>query len=221
MKIKQLFFLLITTTLFAVTPVAAQTNVQKAKTILDNLSKAYKNHKSIKADFTITTTNPDKTKVSQKGTIWVKKKFFKIDMADQEIICDGKTIWTWQKEVNEVQIKNYTPSSKEIQPSELFTIWEQGFNYAWVSSSTQAGKKIDEIDLVPKDGKEGKDYSKVKLYVDAASKKIVSASIIKKNGVIITYTLNSQDTSQKLNKNDFKMDTKAKQNAGAEIVDLR
>lgn len=220
MKIKQLFFLLIAASFFAV-PVQAQNNVQKAKTILDKLSKTYKSHKSIKADFTITTTNPDKTKMSQKGTIWVKKKFFKIAMSDQEIMCDGKTIWTWQKEVNEVQIKNYTPSSREIQPSELFTIWEQGFNYAWVGVSTQAGKKIDEIDLVPKDGKEGKDYSKVKLFVDGSSNKIISAVIIKKNGVKITYSITNQDTSQRLSKGDFKMDTKAKQKAGAEIVDLR
>lgn len=220
MKIKQLFFLLLTTTLFAA-PLSAQNNVQKAKNILDKLSKTYKSHKSLKAEFTITTTNPDKSKMSQKGTIWVKKKFFKIDMRDQEIVCDGKTIWTWQKEVNEVQIKKYNPSSREIQPSELFTIWEQGFNYVWAGNTTVGGKKLDVIDLVPKDGKEGKDYSKVKLNVDASTSKIVSCSIIKKNGVTITYTINSQDTNQRLNRSYFKMDTDAKQKAGAEIVDLR
>lgn len=220
MKLKQLFFLLFATTLLA-TPVSAQNNVQKAKKILDKLSKTYKSHKSIKAEFTITTTNPDKSRISQKGTIWVKKKFFKIDMRDQEIVCDGKTIWTWQKEVNEVQIKNYKPSKREIQPSQIFTIWEQGFNYVWAGTATMNGKKVDVIDLVPKDGKEGKDYSKVKLYVDASKNQLLSATIIKKNGVKITYTINSQSTKQRLTRSNFKMDTKAKQKAGAEIVDLR
>lgn len=220
MKIKQLFFLLITTTLFAA-PLSAQNNVQKAKKILNKLSKTYKNHKSIKADFTITSVNPDKSKMSQRGTIWVKKKFFKIAMSDQVIMCDGKTIWTWQKEVNEVQIKNYNPSSREIQPSQLFTIWEQGFNYVWAGTATKGGKKVDVIDLVPKDGKEGKDYSKVKLYVNSAAYQITSATIIKKNGVKITYTINSQTTKERLTKSNFKMNVKAKQKAGAEIVDLR
>lgn len=220
MKIKQLFFLLILTT-FLAAPLSAQNNVQKAKNILNKLSKTYKAHKSIKADFTITTINRDKTKMSQGGTIWVKKKFFKIAMSDQVIMCDGKTIWTWQKEVNEVQIKNYKPSSREIQPSQLFTIWEQGFNYVWAGTSTQAGKKVDVIDLAPKDGKEGKDYSKVKLYVNKALNQIVSATIIKKNGMKVTYTINNQSTKERLTKSDFKMDTKAKQKAGAEIVDLR
>jgi outer membrane lipoprotein-sorting protein len=220
MKIKQLFFLLITTTVLAA-PLSAQTNIQKAKKILNKLSKPYKSHKSIKAGFTITTTNPDKSKMSQKGTIWVKKKFFRIDMRDQEIMCDGKTIWTWQKEVNEVQIKKYAPSSREIQPSQLFTIWEQGFNYLWAGKVTQGGVKADVIDLVPKTGKEGRDYSKVKLYVDGSKNQIMSATIIKKNGVKISYTLTSQNTKQRLTKANFKMDTKAKQKAGAEIVDLR
>jgi outer membrane lipoprotein-sorting protein len=220
MKIKQLFFLLITTTLLA-TPMSAQTNVEKAKKILNKLSKTYKAHKSIKASFTITTTNPDKSKMSQKGTIWVKKKFFRIDMRDQEIMCDGKTIWTWQKEVNEVQIKDYKPSSREIQPSQIFTIWEEGFKYVWVGKATQAGKNVEVIDLVPNNGKEGRDYSKVKLYVDGAKNQIESATIIKKNGVKISYIINSQSTKDRLTKANFKMDVKAKQKAGAEIVDLR
>lgn len=220
MKIKQLFFLAITTTLLA-SPLAAQTNIQKAKTILDKLSKTYKSHKSIVANFTITTVNRDKSKMSQKGTIWVKKKFFRIDMRDQEIMCDGKTIWTWQKEVNEVQIKKYAPSSREIQPSQIFTLWEEGFNYIWVGKATQYGKNVDVIDLIPKDGREGKDYSKVKLNVDGSKNEIVSATIIKKNGMKVSYVINSQNTKQRLNKGNFKMDVKAKQKAGAEIVDLR
>lgn len=220
MKIKQLFFLAITTTLLA-SPLAAQTNIQKAKTILDKLSKTYKSHKSIVANFTITTVNRDKSKMSQKGTIWVKKKFFRIDMRDQEIMCDGKTIWTWQKEVNEVQIKKYAPSSREIQPSQIFTLWEEGFNYIWVGKATQYGKNVDVIDLIPKDGREGKDYSKVKLNVDGSKNEIVSATIIKKNGIKVSYVINSQNTKQRLNKGNFKMDVKAKQKAGAEIVDLR
>lgn len=220
MKIKQLFFLLFATTFFAA-PLSAQDNVKKAKSILDKLSKTYKNHKNIKAVFTITTENPDKSKTSHNGTIWVKKKAFKIEMADQEIICDGTTIWTWQKEVNEVQIKKYTPSSKEIQPSEIFTLWESGFDYVWAGNVTVGGKKLDVIDLVPQTGKEAKDYSKVKLNVDATTNSIVSCTIIKKNGVKITYTINSQVTNERIGKSHFKMDVEAKRKAGAEIIDLR
>eukprot|EP00389_Voromonas_pontica_P001157 GDKH01001719.1.p1 GENE.GDKH01001719.1~~GDKH01001719.1.p1 ORF type:complete len:98 (+),score=9.13 GDKH01001719.1:329-622(+) len=82
-------------------------------------------------------------------------------------------------------------------------------------------KKLDVIDLVPQSGKEGKDYSKVKLNVDAATSTIVSCTIIKKNGVKITYTINSQVTNQRISKSHFKMDVEAKRKAGAEVIDLQ
>lgn len=219
MKIKHLFFLALATVLMAA-PAVAQDNVKKAKTILNKLSKTYKGHKNVKAVFAIVTENPDKTKNTQKGTIWVKGKSFRIDMTDQEIVCDATTIWTWQKEVKEVTVKKYKPSAKEIQPSEIFTLWEKGFDYLWVETVTEGGVSLDVIDLVPSQGKETKDYSKVKLKVDAAKQRIVSCTIIKKNGVKMTYSITSQEKNLSLAKDFFKMDVEAKKKEGNEVVNL-
>jgi outer membrane lipoprotein carrier protein len=221
MKIKPLFFFIFISIFAAATPAQGQDNVKKAKDILNKLSKNYKGYKSIKAGFTITSENVDKTKVSQAGTIWIKHKAFKIEMSDQDIVCDGSTIWTAQKEVLEVTIKDYKPTDNEIQPAEIFSLWEKGFDYVWTEKVTEGGKSLDVIDLVPSTGKESKDYSKVKLKVDAASNTIVSCTIIKKSGVKISYTLTSQAKNPKLDKNFFEMDTEAKKKAGYAIVDLR
>lgn len=48
-------------------------------------------------------------------------------MDGQEIYCDGKTMWTYLKDANEVQISNYNPKSSDINPSEIFTVYEKGF----------------------------------------------------------------------------------------------
>lgn len=220
MKIKHLFFIVFALGMMT-SPALAQDNVKKAKDILNKLSKTYKGYKNIKAGFSIVTEGTDKTKITQAGSIWVKGKSFKIEMSDQEIVCDGSTIWTWQKEVNEVTVKKYTPSDKEIQPSEIFTLWEKGFDYVWAEKVTEGGVSLDVIDLVPSQGKDKKEYSKVKLKVDAAKNKIVSCTIIKKNGIKITYTITSQSTNLKLGKDFFKMDVEAKKKGGAPIVDLR
>lgn len=219
MKIKHLFLLALAMVLM-VAPAAAQDNVKKAKTILNKLSKTYKGHKNVKAVFSIVTENPDKSKNTQKGTIWVKGKSFKIDMSDQEIVCDGATIWTWQKDLAEVTVKKYKPSAKEIQPSEIFTLWEKGFDYLWVEAVTEGGASVDVIDLVPSTGKETKDYSKVKLKVNAAKQVIVSATIIKKNGVKMTYNITGQEKNLSLAKDFFKMDVEAKKKQGIEVVNL-
>ncbi len=221
MKSKQLVVLILALVFSASIPVVAQDNVKKAKEILNKLSKTYKGYKNIKAGFTITSENPDKTKVSQAGTIWIKNKEFKIEMTDQDIMCDGKTIWTAQKEVKEVTIKDYNPSANEIQPSQIFSLWEKGFDYLWVEKVTEGGKSLDVVDLVPKDGKDTKDYSKVKLKINTATNTIASCTVIKKNGVKISYAITTQESNLKLDKKYFEMDVEAKRKAGYDIVDLR
>lgn len=216
MKIKQLFILLLTAIAFQ--PVFAQNNVKKAKTILNKVSKTYKGYKNIKANYTVINENPDKTKVTVNGNIWIKGKSFKIDMSDQEITCDGDTIWVWQKEVNEITVKKYKPSKNEIQPSEIFNLYEKGFDYIWVEQVTEGGRTYDIIDLVPKEKKEEKDYSKVKLKTDAGNHLIKSCTIIKKNGVKITYTINSQEKNLNLDKQFFKMNPSTKK--GALVIKL-
>lgn len=220
MKIKHLVILFLSA-FFVSSQVNAQDNVKKAKQILNKLSKTYKGYKNIKAGFTITTENVDKTSSSLSGTIWTKDENFKITMDGQEIVCDGDTIWTAQTDLKEVTIKDYKPSSNEIQPSQIFSIWDKGFDYTWTEATTEKGVTYDIIDLVPKENKESKDYSKVKLKVNSKTNALVSATIIKKNGVKITYAITSQETNLTLDKKFFWMDTASKKKAGYIITDLR
>ncbi|HYG16793.1 MAG TPA: outer membrane lipoprotein carrier protein LolA [Bacteroidia bacterium] len=220
MKIKHLTILFLSV-FFVSTQVNAQDNVKKAKQILNKLSKTYKGYKNIKAAFTIATENVDKSTSSLSGTIWIKDEDFKITMDGQEIVCDGDTIWTAQVDLKEVTVKDYKPSANEIQPAQIFSIWDKGFDYTWVESVTEKGVAYDIIDLIPKENKEAKDYSKVKLKVNTKTNSLVSATIIKKNGVKITYSITSQETNLTLDKKFFWMDTAAKKKAGYLITDLR
>ena len=103
----------------------------KAKAILDDLSKNTKTYKSISASFSFVSEDKNK-KVGEKqdGSIIVKGTKYKVEIAGQTIICDGKTIWTYLKESNEVQINNFDPNESEdkITPTNIFTIYEKGFN---------------------------------------------------------------------------------------------
>ena len=90
---------------------SAQTD-KEAEKLIDCISKRYKNFKTIKADFIYAIeSKAEKINEKQKGTIIVKSNKFRLDIADQTIICDNKTIWTYSKEVNEVQINYYKPKN--------------------------------------------------------------------------------------------------------------
>src|SRR6056300_1012271 len=159
-----------------------------ANRILNNVSRTYQTYKSIKAGFTIDIKNTqNNSTIKQVGTLYLKGKKFRINLTDQEIYCDGKTMWTYFKEENEVQITKYDPNAQEINPSEIFTIYQKGFNYKYIGESIISGKTVQKIEMTPTD--KTKPYFKVKLNIEKASNKITNMSVFNKNGIRSNYAI--------------------------------
>lgn len=197
---------------------ASKAQDQKANNILNGVSKTYKSYKTIKAGFKVTIENSqDKSKSSQSGTLFLKGKKFRVNLAGQEIYCDGKTMWTYLRDVNEVQISNYDPDKEEINPSEIFTIYQKGFIYRYIGETTKGGKVYQQIELTPKD--KNKPYFKVKLSVDKVAKKIGEMTIFNKNGVNATYEILNFDPNININDTYFRFDKKDK--PGVIEIDLQ
>jgi len=123
-----------------------------ANKILGNVSRTYHTYKTIKAGFSINIKNSQtNSSIKQSGTLFLKGKKFRITLSDQEIYCDGKTMWTYFNEENEVQITKYDPNDQDINPSEIFTIYQNGFDYKYAGEIIINGKKIQKIELTPID----------------------------------------------------------------------
>lgn len=188
-----------------------------ATRILNNVSRTYQTYKTIKAGFSITINNTQtKSKIKQNGILYLKGKKFKITLSDQEIYCDGKLMWTYFKEENEVQITKYDPNAQDINPSEIFTIYEKGFNYKYAGEKIVGGKTVQKIELTPQD--KSKPYFKVKLDIDKASYKINNMSVLSKNGINSDYVITSFSSNLTMNDTFFKFDEKSK--PGVVVIDL-
>jgi outer membrane lipoprotein-sorting protein len=188
-----------------------------ATRILSNVSRTYQTYKTIKAGFSITINNThSKSVIKQNGTLYLKGKKFRINLSDQEIYCDGKTMWTYFKEENEVQITKYDPHAQDINPSEIFTVYQKGFNSKYSGEKIVGGKKIQKIELTPINKK--KPYFKVKLDIDKAANKIVNMTILNKNGVNATYGITSFKANMTMNDTFFKFEPKNK--PGVVVIDL-
>lgn len=191
---------------------------KKAQDILKSVSAKYKSYSSIKADFSYTLENAQaKSKETQGGTILLKGNKYKLLIAGQEVISDGKTIWTYSKDNNEVQVNSVDPSADEIKPSEIFTMYEKGFLYKFNAEKTVAGKVQQIIELTPVDKK--KDFFKVMLTIDKAAKQIISATIFDKSGSKYTYAIKNFTANPPVTDATFGFD--AKKYPGIEVVDLR
>lgn len=196
----------------------SETQDNKSNEILNKLSKTYKTYKSVKASFTVTIYNKkSNTKVRQTGKLYQKGKKFRVNMSGQEIYCDGKTIWTYIDGANEVQVSKFDAKSMDINPSEIFTIYEKGFVHKYGGQKVVGTKTLDIVELIPTDKSKG--YFKVKLGIDKLANKVKEMVVYSKNGLETTYAINELDANVPINESYFKFNTKDK--PGVIVIDLR
>jgi len=187
--------------------IAGAQDVQKAKQILNKVSNKYKNFKSMQGDYTYTLEiKQDNLKETQKGNFLVMGQKFKISTLDQIIYCDGNKIYLHLVNDKEVMINKYNPQALGINPSEIFTIYQKGYDYAFTGEVLLNKIKTSQIELTPKDKK--KDHYKVKLFVDNATNLIVKAIVYEKNSSIYTYEIANFKSNVGAKPNDFVFDKK-------------
>jgi outer membrane lipoprotein-sorting protein len=203
--------------LFTGTSLQAQTDA-KAQEILKGVSAKYRSFNSLEADFTLTLDNPsEKIKDTQKGKVALKGNKYWVEIGGQTIVSDGKTVWTYLKDANEVQITEATNDKDAITPTNIFTVYERGFKSRFVEEKTINGKLIQLIELVPEDAK--KPFFKVQLNIDKANKMIQSAKLFDKNGNHYIYTLDNITPNAVASENIFMFNTS--KYPKIEVVDLR
>jgi outer membrane lipoprotein carrier protein len=150
------------TLLLSVGAFAQKASDKNAEKLLNTISKRYKAFKTMKADFVYAVeSKADKFTEKQKGMLLVKGNKFKLDIAGQTIICDNATLWTYSKEVNEVQISNYNPKENAIRIDDIFTMYNKGFISKIAEEKKEAGKDVTIVELTPTNKK--RNYFKIKL----------------------------------------------------------
>lgn len=162
----------------------------KSKAIVDKLISKSRAYTSFEADFSSALVNTaSKLNVKQEGNVKVKGKLFRLTLTDNTVINDGKAIYTYSKKSNEVTISDPADMDKELDPSKLFSIYEQGFKSLFVEEKKDAdGTVVQVIKLFPLEpGK--KPYHTVIITVDKAKVEARVVKVLYKDGNEVTYTL--------------------------------
>jgi outer membrane lipoprotein carrier protein len=194
-------------------------NDPDAKKALDQLSAKMKTYKTLQADFTLRIENAaGKVEGSKKGTVYLKGSQYHISITGQEIFCDGKNSWSYDKSTNEVTINKVDPTVKTITPEKFFTnFYDKDFLYKLNGDVKQDNKTLQEIELTPVD--KTKNFYKVYLYIDKKTKTIYSLKSLEKNGAKDIITVNKLNGNTVISEDLFVFN-KAKY-PGVEEVDLR
>ena len=195
------------------------TNDPEAKKILDAVSAKFKTFKSVKGNFSLEIKDGSgKIQGTKKGTVSMKGIKYRVSITGQEIFCDGKNVWTYDKSANEVQVSQFEQNGGTITPQKLFTnFYDKDFLYKLNGENKVGGKVLQEIELTPVD--KSKTYFKVLVNVDKATKMISSTQVYEKNGNRYTYSMSNMVTNAQIGDDIFVFD--AKKYPGVEVIDLR
>lgn len=196
----------------------SQSSDPAAKKILDQATAKIKSYKSIQATFTLQIQDGQgSSQGTKKGMVYMKGNKYVVQITGQEIYCDGKTIWTFDKSANEVTITKVDPASNTLSPQKLFTnFYDKDFLYKVNGEQKIGSKTVVEIEMTPID--KTQNFHKVYLYVDKKSHLVSSGKMLDKSNNRYIYTINNLNGNANLTDASFIFD-KTK-HPGVEEVNL-
>lgn len=190
-----------------------------AKKILDGVSARFKTYKSVKASFTLRIENAaGKEQGVKTGTLQMKGVKYRVTLDGQDIFCDGKTVWTYDKGANEVQVTDLDKGSGSITPQKLFTdFYDKDFLYKLNEERKVGAKTIQSVELTPID--KTRPFFKVVVEIDKAARNLVSTKVFEKSGNRFTYSVGTLRTGATIPDTTFVFDPG--KYPGVEVIDLR
>ena len=193
----------------------------KAKEILDKVTQTTQAYKSIEASFSFEMENKEQhIKETNNGSIILKGNKYKVHLNELgiDVYSDGKNIWTYMTEANEVSISEFNGEHDDLmEPSKVFTIYQNGFDYKFVGEETINGKSIYTIDLTPQ--KSDIQYSNITVHIDKAKMLICSAKMQGNDGNIYSVKVDQLKTDKPYEDSFFVFDPS--KHADIEIIDMR
>ena len=191
---------------------------ERANAILDKVSAKMKSYTAMKIEFTYTLDNKaEKIHQSKTGVVTIKGDKYSLMIQKQRIISDGKTVWTYIPDAEEVQINNVnTKDDEALNPSKLLATYSKNYRAKLIKEANQGGVMTQIIDLVPI---KGKAFFKIRLLIDKVKLQIISTEIYNKNGSTYAYRVNKFTPNAKVADTEFAF--RASDFPGVEINDMR
>lgn len=191
----------------------------KAKAVLDGMSQKYQSMKGFTAGFDYTYQDAAGTGDRQSGEIAVSGDKYRLKLPGQEIYNDGKTVWTFIQtdSYKEVTINEASQMEGELTPSNVYKMYQSGFNYRLLADKTYQGKAVHVVELIAQ--KSNAPFKEVKLMVDKSTKDLLGWEMFDGQGGMFAYSFKNLKAAPNQPSEYFVFDTK--KHPGIEVIDLR
>ena len=191
-------------------------NTLKAQNSADAIVRTFveqlKKHQNVELIFNYQFSTDGKNfSETQKGNAWLQGEAYKIELAEQQNISDGKTIWTYLVDEEEVMMSNATDGTDNT-PLKLLTSLDE--NYA-ATVSKMDNNGICTVELANPKGQ----YKRITLKINTKTTEIKSADIYVEDGSKMVINVEEVKFDQKLGDKFFTFDEKA--HPKVDVIDMR
>jgi outer membrane lipoprotein carrier protein len=186
------------------TPSVEQTDPE-AQALLEKARQKYEAYTSIEADFSLSIEMPNRKKEVQKGKMYQSGDRYRVNLDEQEIICDGKSTYMYLKKNKEVQINDAESNSEanSLSPKAMLRMYNQG-NYICYKTGDgdENGKKVTYIEVKPTD-RNSAQYSKLRVGIDPKNNQITSMFTVNRDGSRFKLTIAKITTNKSISDSQF------------------
>ena len=150
---------------------------------------------------------------SQKAQVLYNRGKYRLTVADQELVCDGVTVWHWNKKANEVMVSTLGKDDIDLMnPGRLLAGYERSFRAKYIRTEDD-GTAV--VDLQPRSARS---FHKIRLLLDEKSGLLKRMEVHKYDGGREMYDISA---FKRVNTPATQFTFDAKQHAGVEIIDMR
>ena len=187
-----------------------QAAAQNADAVARRLQAEYRNVRSLQADFVQTLGRQQ-----LRGSITVRGEAFRIELPEQTLVSDGRTLWSYTRTDNQVIVQDYRPQEVGFSIGQVFTDWGSQFRVTGATRATIGGARHDVLAMVPRQA--GSSVRDATLYVRSTDAVPTMVRVHDVNGQTLSFDLRNVRLNPRLAAGTFTF----RAPSGAEVVDLR
>jgi outer membrane lipoprotein-sorting protein len=183
----------------------------KCEKILQEVSDNIQKNNASKFNFRLEIKSEDINEI-QNGYALIEKEKFYYKTEEREVICDGINVWTYLPEDNECYIDLLEDLDNTLNPSEIFTLWKEGFKFKYMNKTIVNNQTIHKIKMFPSQPDKS-NFHTIIMDINGSLKLITEASVKTKDGVTIKTTISKLTRNPKINNKQFSWDSESHLNS--------
>ena len=189
---------------------AGQADAQNADAVARRLQSRYRALGALRAEFVQTLGT---SRLS--GTLTVSGNAYRIELPDQTLVTDGRTMWSYSRSDHQVVVQDYDAARLGFSIGQVFTDYLSVFRVTGATTATVGGVRHDVLALVPRE--RGSTVRDATLYVRSSDAIPTRVRVRDVNGRSLSFDLRNVQLNPRLPRGTFAF----RAPAGAEVVDLR